>query len=85
MKKPTAFWYWNCEPTTALTHQQTPRNKVRRHEDMKKSPASGLCSEERSMISPDYARNFIADFILGRPLGGRPQQQDLFAQTERSS
>ena len=24
------------------------------------------CSEERSMISPDYARNFICDFILGK-------------------
>lgn len=24
----------------------------------------GICSEERSMISPDYARNFICDFIL---------------------
>lgn len=28
---------------------------------------AGLCDEERSMISPDYARNFICDFILGRP------------------
>ena len=26
---------------------------------------AGLCDEERSMISPDYARNFICDFILG--------------------
>lgn len=26
----------------------------------------GLCDEERSMISPDYARNFICDFILGK-------------------
>ena len=26
----------------------------------------GICSEDRSMISPDYARNFINDFILGR-------------------
>ena len=30
---------------------------------------SGLCSEERSMISPDYARNFICDFILGKKQG----------------
>lgn len=28
---------------------------------------SGLCDEDRSMISPDYARNFIHDFILGKP------------------
>ena len=27
---------------------------------------SGICDEERSMISPDYARNFICDFILGK-------------------
>lgn len=26
----------------------------------------GICSEERSMISPDYARNFICDFIIGK-------------------
>jgi hypothetical protein len=30
------------------------------------APKAGLCSEERSMISPDYARNFICDFILGK-------------------
>lgn len=28
---------------------------------------SRLCDEDRSMISPDYARNFIHDFILGKP------------------
>lgn len=27
---------------------------------------AGICSEDRSMISPDYARNFICDFILGK-------------------
>lgn len=27
---------------------------------------AGLCSEERSLISPDYARNFICDFIIGK-------------------
>jgi hypothetical protein len=27
---------------------------------------TGICDEERSMISPDYARNFICDFILGK-------------------
>lgn len=34
------------------------------------SSASGLCDEDRSMISPDYARNFICDFILGRAQDG---------------
>lgn len=32
----------------------------------KGSSQAGLCSEERSMISPDYARNWICDFILGK-------------------
>ena len=31
------------------------------------SQQTGLCDEERSMISPDYARNFICDKILGKP------------------
>ena len=30
------------------------------------SNLAGVCSMERSMISPDYARNFICDFILGK-------------------
>ena len=30
------------------------------------------------MISPDYARNFICDFILGKPAQVVPQQGDLF-------
>lgn len=32
----------------------------------RKGVKAGVCSEERSMISPDYARNFICDFILGK-------------------
>lgn len=35
-----------------------------------------MCSEERSMISPDYARNFICDFILGKKQ--RNTLNDLF-------
>jgi hypothetical protein len=32
--------------------------------------------EERSMISPDYARNFICDFIIGKEQVGT--QLNLF-------
>jgi hypothetical protein len=66
MKKPTAYWFWNCEPTNGYSYQQTSSDKVRRIIEMKKNPVAGMCSEERSMISPDYARNFICDFILGK-------------------
>lgn len=64
-KKPTAFWFWNCTPTNGKTIQpyKGKRKSIMR---AKGSSEAGLCSEERSMISPDYARNFICDFILGK-------------------
>lgn len=80
--KPTAYWFIGCNPETAKTTQFDKQAEKKLHMKSRSSSVAGICSEERSMISPDYARNFIADFILGKPLGGRPQQQDLFAQTE---
>ena len=62
--KPTAYWFINCEPTNGESYQQP--KEVKRLMWEKKSPIAGMCSEERSMISPDYARNFICDFILGK-------------------
>lgn len=63
-QKPTAYWFWNCEPTHGLTIQQDKVvKKIRRSSS---GAHAGICSEERSMISPDYARNFICDFILGK-------------------
>lgn len=63
-KKPTAFWFFNCEPTKGYSFQNDKEQKT--HQKSKGSGKAGLCSEERSMISPDYARNFICDFILGK-------------------
>ena len=63
--KPTAYWYFNCEPTYGASYQQ-PKEKKGRVIDKRPSHKKGLCSEERSMISPDYARNFICDFIIGK-------------------
>ena len=76
MKKPTAYWFWNCEPTHGKSFQQTPKSQQRRLMQLKKAPHAGLCSEERSMISPDYARNFICDFIIGKAQIN--SYQDLF-------
>ena len=67
-KKPTGFWYFGCEPTYGESFQ--PNNHVKTVWDCAASKQAGICSEERSMISPDYARNFICDFILGK-------QQDI--------
>ena len=63
-KKPTAYWFISCEPTWGFSLQKDKKQKI--IIDCKGSGKAGLCSEERSMISPDYARNFINDFILGR-------------------
>ena len=62
--KPTAYWFINCEPTNGKSYQNDKEQKT----IMKSKGASqaGICSEERSMIHPDYARNFICDFILGK-------------------
>lgn len=62
-KKPTAYWFIGCEPTHGFTYQKD--KEIKRVENCKSSKQTGLCSEERSMISPDYARNFICDNILG--------------------
>lgn len=63
-KKPTGYWYFNCEPTYGHSIQKD--KKAMRVWDCKRGVKAGVCSEERSMISPDYARNFICDFILGK-------------------
>lgn len=63
--KPTAYWFFNCTNTTGFTEQYDKKQK--NIMKSKSAPRGGLCSEERSMISPDYARNFICDFILGKP------------------
>ena len=62
--KPTAYWFVNCEPTYGMTLQ--PRKKGKAICQIEPNHQPGLCNEERSMISPDYARNFICDFILGK-------------------
>ena len=63
-KKPTGFWFFGFEPTYGQSFKST--NKILSELKAKSASKAGLCSEERSMISPDYARNFICDFILGK-------------------
>lgn len=62
--KPTAYWFWNCEPTNGYSYQNDKIKKT--HDTTKGSKQAGICSKERSMISSDYARNFICDFIIGK-------------------
>ena len=62
--KPTSYWFVGFKPTNGCT-MQTPKKKLV-IENCRGGKKAGICSEERSMISPDYARNFICDFILGK-------------------
>lgn len=64
--KPTAYWFVNCKPTHGCSIQFDKLKEKKTHMTSKGSSVAGVCSEERSMISPDYARNFICDFILGK-------------------
>ena len=72
--KPTAYWFFNCEPTLGLTSLQN--DKQRKIVQNEKRSNGIHCSKGRSEISPDYARNFIYDFILGKPQ--KITQKDLF-------
>ena len=72
--KPTAYWFVNCEPTYGCSFQKDKKQKT--ITSSKSSPQAGICSMERSLISSDYARNFICDFILGKKQ--KITQRDLF-------
>lgn len=65
-KKPTGYWFFNCEPTSGKSYQNDKVQKHIAYAESRWDSTNGLCNEERSMISPDYARNFICDFILGK-------------------
>lgn len=63
-KKPTAYWFVNCKPTFGMSYTKPKMTKT--VFTSKGSGRAGLCSEERSLISPEYAKAFICDFILGK-------------------
>lgn len=66
-KKPTQYIFVGFEPGNGQSLAKV--HKMKYIEDCKSSPVSGMCSAERSMISLEYAHNFICDFILNEPSG----------------
>lgn len=79
-KKPTAYWFFNCNPTHGRTYQRS--GEILTIRKSKAASQAGLCSEERSLISPEYAHNFICDFIIGKENEVAPMQCDLFDEME---
>lgn len=66
-KKPTQYIFVGFEPGKGQSLAKV--RKMKFIEDCPSSRVAGLCSTERSMISPEYAHNFICDFILNEPSG----------------
>ena len=66
-KKPTQYIFVGFQPGTGKSLAKI--RKMEYIEEKPSSPVSGMCSAERSMISPEYAHNFICDFILNEPSG----------------
>ena len=64
--KPTAYWFVNCENTVGYSYQKDKEVKIVYKAKDDHKVETGTCSEARSMIHPDYARNFICDFIIGK-------------------
>lgn len=64
--KPTAYWFINCNNTIGYSFQKDKKVKTVYETKDNHKISTGQCSAERSMIHPDYARNFICDFILGK-------------------
>ena len=63
VKKPTQYFFLNCSPAGKNSLQFDKEQQFTRQR--KSAAKAGLCSTERSMISDDYAHNFICDHILG--------------------
>lgn len=55
--KPTQYWFINCEPKNNLVMRYEEKKPKKRIEESKR----GI---ERSLISPDYAKRFIEEYIL---------------------
>lgn len=60
--KPTAYWFINIDKKNGCTHQE---DKAQLRTQNRRYATKGQRSIDRSLISSDYAKNFIHDFILG--------------------
>ena len=63
VKKPTQYFFLNCSPAGKMSIQLDKKQEYTRKR--RSAAKAGVCSSDRSMISDDYAHNFICDHILG--------------------
>ena len=70
-KKPTQYWFLNCEPKNNLLWEVAPDNAIKckdpirymTKKDWEKTGAK-TAKAARSMIHPDYANRFIRQYII---------------------
>lgn len=72
--KRTQYWFVNCEPCYGFTHQKPTKTF---NVNVLSGHTGNMCDEDRSLIAPEYAHNFICDNILGVSQIGT--QLDLFS------
>lgn len=64
MKKPTQYWFINCEPKQNLVFEPIEFTEQRRCEYITKRNTGIDRQVARSMIHPQYANRFIRQYIL---------------------
>lgn len=64
-RKPTKYYFINCEPTLGRTYYALAKSKWKVVDKVPGHHGAGICDLERSIISAEYARHFICDHILG--------------------
>ena len=70
-KKPTQYWFLNCEPKNNFIFEAITYNAIEckdairfmTKKDYEKTGAK-TCKEARSMIHPDYANRFIREYLI---------------------
>lgn len=62
--KPTAYWFFNCSPTFGKSYATAKIHK--KISSCERTIGNEMCSSERSLVSSEYAKNFICDFIIGK-------------------
>ena len=76
-KKPTAYWFYNCTPEPDQLVIKINKKKSQKVLNTKSSKSAGVCSLDRSIISPTYADNFVHCKILGNDCTEKLENQQL--------
>ena len=63
-KKPTQYWFLNCEPENNFIFEVVDNNEINTIEFVRKKDLGCNLRTARSMIHPQYANRFIREFIL---------------------